>query len=545
MYEKLAQGAADPSKAGRAWSAEARCLLRGGRGEAAAELVMNRFMSRSMEHATDLDGRLIAANELLLALRVWKPDNPRYLTAARRLRELVLDYGNPELPSPQRLFLMDAMRFLPIPNELSTFPTIEGEEIALQLLEADPRPRSGSRFEYGSDASPCHPPGGTGSPSITPGTKDPSLEDWLKMWFRPKNAASESGSDFSIRDGVWKLGSPNHRVIGLFCASTVYGWSEQFLEGAKLAGSPHLNGWDDPPAADSTGDDAGTRWRLKVNPDSGEILNLEAQQTLVYVYLAILTLMLVGWVAYLAAHLYAEDRALASFKDDVATMSWHELKTPVSSIQFLTEALLDDPAPAPGKVREFLNLIAKDTSRLNFMLVNFLTLLRLDKGKYPLVFSPIPASEIITEALDAAGGRFRDKGCELILDIAPELPAVMADKEALIHVFVNLLDNAYKYTPEQKRIRVRVYAQGGTVFFEVQDNGVGIAWDKRKKIFDEFQQGEGNRRLSRRHGGFGVGLSIVQSLVKAHGGGVEVYSEPGQGSTFRVTLHQAKEGLVQ
>jgi signal transduction histidine kinase len=104
----------------------------------------------------------------------------------------------------------------------------------------------------------------------------------------------------------------------------------------------------------------------------------------------------------------------------------------------------------------------------------------------------------------------------------------------LTTVLLNLLDNACKYTPAEKRIRLRAYRQDGRVAFAVEDNGIGIAPRERKRIFRRFYQVD--RRLARETGGCGLGLSIVEFIVRAHGGEVTVESRPGAGSTFRVWL---------
>jgi two-component system, OmpR family, phosphate regulon sensor histidine kinase PhoR len=122
----------------------------------------------------------------------------------------------------------------------------------------------------------------------------------------------------------------------------------------------------------------------------------------------------------------------------------------------------------------------------------------------------------------------------LTVEVTPDLPAIHADESALVTALVNLLDNAYKYTPEEKRIALRAFAANGGVCFEVRDNGIGIAPREMKKIFLKFYQAD--RRLARSGGGCGLGLSIVRFLVEAHGGSVRVASEPGKGSTFTVAL---------
>jgi signal transduction histidine kinase len=120
------------------------------------------------------------------------------------------------------------------------------------------------------------------------------------------------------------------------------------------------------------------------------------------------------------------------------------------------------------------------------------------------------------------------------VDVSPGLPVVRADEDALVTVLLNLLDNAEKYTPGEKRIALRATCRDGHVVFAVEDNGIGIAARDRKKIFRRFYQVD--RRLARESGGCGLGLSIVDFIVRAHGGTVEVESQPGAGSKFSVVM---------
>jgi signal transduction histidine kinase len=114
------------------------------------------------------------------------------------------------------------------------------------------------------------------------------------------------------------------------------------------------------------------------------------------------------------------------------------------------------------------------------------------------------------------------------------LPLVNADRDALVTVLLNLLDNALKYTLDKKEIAVRTRADDGSMCIEVSDNGVGISRGDAKKIFDRFYQVD--RSLSRGTGGCGLGLAIVKFIIDAHGGTIELDSVPGKGSTFRVRL---------
>jgi signal transduction histidine kinase len=204
-------------------------------------------------------------------------------------------------------------------------------------------------------------------------------------------------------------------------------------------------------------------------------------------------------------------------------------------MQLLVDTLLDDRVFDAQKTREYLELIARENARLGQLIANFLAFSRMERNKYAFQFTPAEVEDVVRAAVAAAGERFQEPGCELRVEIAAGLPQIRADEGALVTALVNLLDNAYKYTPGHKQITLRAFAEGRGVCFEVRDNGVGIAPREIKKIFRKFYQAD--PRLARTGGGCGLGLAIVRFLVEAHGGRVRVSSEPGKGSTFTVALN--------
>ena len=122
----------------------------------------------------------------------------------------------------------------------------------------------------------------------------------------------------------------------------------------------------------------------------------------------------------------------------------------------------------------------------------------------------------------------------LTVDVAPDLPIVVLDRHAIAGAVLNLLQNAFKYSGDDKRIMLRALKDGPEVVIEVQDNGIGIARREQRRIFDRFYRIDS--LLSRHTEGSGLGLSIAQRIIEAHQGRISVESTPGLGSTFRIHL---------
>ena len=190
-------------------------------------------------------------------------------------------------------------------------------------------------------------------------------------------------------------------------------------------------------------------------------------------------------------------------------------------------------------VREYLELIAKENARLSRLIDNFLTFSRMERNKRAFSFSPIEPAAIVASAADSVRERFGQSGCRFEVQVESDLPPVNADADAMTTALVNLLDNAWKYTESDKQIALRAYGDDGRVCFAVSDNGIGLSRAACKKVFERFYQVD--RELSRSRGGCGLGLSIVEFIVKGHGGDVTVRSRLGQGSTFTIVLPRADE----
>jgi len=456
-----------------------RDLVRGGNKDAALRVIQKQFVTGPLARATDPQGRLIAADEQLLALDLLPRGDHRRLVA------LLNDYEHAAMPSAQRLFLMDEVRAL---DPAAEFPTIEAERLAAQYLE-------------------------TGS--------------------APKD--------------TWKLASKSGRGIALYRTSTMLAAMRTFLDQQSPSRSVRFEML--PPGASASGEslEAGSLlpgWRISFALLDTKPLDEAAHaRRASYLWAGALVIGAMAVMGLVVGNIFRRQMRLARLKTDLVAAVSHELKTPLASMRLLVDSLLEDTHPDPTKTREYLRLIAGENDRLTRLIENFLTFSRIERNRQRFDFAPVKPGNVIHAAAHILRERLQSPACRFEIDAPDDLPPVNADGDALITVLLNLLDNAYKYTPAGeemvKRISVRSHHSAGEVVFEVEDNGIGIAPRDQKRIFRRFYQVD--QRLARETGGCGLGLSIVEFIVRAHGGTVCVTSRPGAGSTFIVRLPCAEE----
>jgi signal transduction histidine kinase len=229
---------------------------------------------------------------------------------------------------------------------------------------------------------------------------------------------------------------------------------------------------------------------------------------------------------------------LTRLKNDLIATVSHELKTPLTSIRVLTDTLLAGKLQDEVKAHEYLQLIARENVRLSRLIDSFLTFSRMERNKKKFEMRDVRPAEIAGDAVEAVRERYMSAGFALDVNTEPDLPVVLGDRDALVTVVINLLDNAWKYSQNDKRVSLRTYAADSEVRFEVADHGIGLSRREVRRIFEKFYQVD--RSLSREASGVGLGLSIVRFIVGAHGGRIDVTSKPGTGSTFTVCLPGVK-----
>ena len=234
--------------------------------------------------------------------------------------------------------------------------------------------------------------------------------------------------------------------------------------------------------------------------------------------------------AVLVFHDISELRRLEKVRQDFVANVSHELRTPVASIKGYTETLLGGAMDDPQAMKEFLGIIHNNSDRLVNLINDLLDLARIESGKMKMTLIPVDAAGVIRKCVAILEKAVEAKRLTIVLDLPATLPKVLADEARLSQVFLNLLDNAVKYTPADGQIIVRALPGDKNIHFEVIDSGIGIPEKDLPRIFERFYRVDKAR--ARDVGGTGLGLSIVKHIVAAHGGEVAVHSSPGHGTTF-------------
>jgi two-component system OmpR family sensor kinase len=221
-----------------------------------------------------------------------------------------------------------------------------------------------------------------------------------------------------------------------------------------------------------------------------------------------------------------------SQRDFVANVS-HDLKTPLTSIQGFSQAILDGTASTPQELSQAAGVIHSEADRMHRMVQDLLELARLDAGIADFKRLPVDIANLLHGLAEKFSPQARRAQVNLRTEIGP-LPPLTGDEDRLMQAFANLVDNALKFTPPNGEVVIRAGQAAGQVEVSVSDTGPGIPAEDIPHIFDRFYQTDKSRSQERR--GFGLGLSIASEIIQAHRGTITVHSLPGRGSSFTVIL---------
>ncbi|MCC3647402.1 PAS domain-containing protein [Cytobacillus oceanisediminis] len=220
-------------------------------------------------------------------------------------------------------------------------------------------------------------------------------------------------------------------------------------------------------------------------------------------------------------------------KDFVANVS-HELKTPITSIKGFSETLLDGAMENKQTLNDFLNIILKESDRLQSLIQELLDLSKIEKQGFSLSIQQLDLADVLEDVVAIMKGKAAEK--EIVLEYKREDKPVYieGDVHRLKQVFINIISNAISYTPNQGVVYISSANSDRTVLTEIRDTGIGIEAGEIPRIFERFYRVDKAR--SRNSGGTGLGLAIVKHLVEAHKGTISVKSEVGKGTAFIIEL---------
>jgi two-component system, NtrC family, sensor histidine kinase KinB len=228
---------------------------------------------------------------------------------------------------------------------------------------------------------------------------------------------------------------------------------------------------------------------------------------------------------------------ISRLKSEFIAAASHELRTPLTSVQLGLHLLLESGAdPLTDRQQEILYVCRDDILRLDRLMRELLDLSRIESGAVAPVRAPVRTAAMLREAVETLRPQLDSAEIRMVVDAAPDLPQVFVDRGQIERVVSNLVTNARRATPEGGSITVSAVAVGNDVAVSVADTGTGIPREYLAKIFEPFVQVPDAPA-----GGAGLGLSISQRIVEAHGGQLSVQSEPGKGSRFTFTIPIAKK----
>jgi two-component system phosphate regulon sensor histidine kinase PhoR len=250
----------------------------------------------------------------------------------------------------------------------------------------------------------------------------------------------------------------------------------------------------------------------------------------------------------LAVRAVMREVRLARMKSDFVSNLSHELRTPLTSLRMFVETLREGRVRDESEAKECLDIVAQETDRLQSLVERMLQFASFTRGRAPIELKSADAGDVARRAVALFRKRAEAAKATLELSVQEPLPESILDRDAVLQVLLNLLDNAVKYAGHDgAKVRVTVRAAGaavgdaGRVAIEVEDDGPGVPEKERDLVFEEFYRGDDT--LSRRVEGTGIGLAVARRIVLAHGGRIEVLrSERLGGACFRVTLPEAGVG---
>jgi two-component system phosphate regulon sensor histidine kinase PhoR len=261
-----------------------------------------------------------------------------------------------------------------------------------------------------------------------------------------------------------------------------------------------------------------------------QVVKARSRQNIYIIAIIDLVLLFGAWLIYRNLKKQME---LAQLKSDFISNVSHEIRTPLALISMYIETLDLNRVKTEEKKKEYYSIIYNETQRLSNLVNKILNFSQIENDKRKYVFAKTNLNNVVNEVVNTFKYHLEDKNFELQLELDNEIPQIMADSEALTDSLVNLVDNAIKYSGDQKFLGIKTGQQKDGVFIEIKDNGIGISESDQKKIFEKFYRVT-EKNLAYKAKGSGLGLSIVKHVIDKHNGKINIKSKVGSGTSFRL-----------
>jgi len=279
-------------------------------------------------------------------------------------------------------------------------------------------------------------------------------------------------------------------------------------------------------------------WTLKIYQTSpNEAERQFGLRQNIYVLSVVVVIVAILFGGILAIRSTAKELRLAKLKSEFVSTVSHEFRTPLTSIRYLADLLQRGRVRKEDRKQQYYETITQESERLSRLIENMLDFSKIEAGMKEYEFGETEIAEMCRDVVSRFQEQVAPQDFTIESEIPEELPKIFADREALSRALFNLLDNSVKYSGDSRRVSMRVWPDESNIFIEVEDRGVGIGGEEQQKVFEKFYRSgtvhESNIK------GSGIGLTIVDHIVKAHGGEVFLESELGKGT--KVTLQLPKE----
>jgi len=230
-----------------------------------------------------------------------------------------------------------------------------------------------------------------------------------------------------------------------------------------------------------------------------------------------------------------QQKKISEIKSDFINNMSHEFKTPIATINLAIDALQNKNVKKDEeKVDRYLNMLREENKRMQDQVENVLMISQLDRGSTPLDLQSFAMNPLVEEAISHVALIVQSENGTITSDLMASQQSVVVDKNHFMNVFVNLLDNAIKYSLNAPLIEVRTFNEDDVWVFEIQDHGIGMDSDTLKLIFKKFYRQQGGNIHNIK--GHGLGLSYVKKIIELHNGTIHVSSILGVGTTFQIRL---------